>query len=169
MFMNSKKLLIYPTSKLHGESVINSYELDHDPNAAIFAAWEYSPYEWFKKVLGYVPDLIPDEHDDAFIAVFASEEDKLKFCAEFKNVLVGKASHPTEIIADPDELVKAYKNIRFAIHEFETILHEHDIFHTDREEKLADKSIVLLKVGAKLLKNIVRGRGVVGRLKDWDR
>lgn len=61
---------------------------------------------------------------------------------------------------------KAYKDIRLAIHDFEVLL-ERVAVRSDRESKLADKSIVLMKVGAKMLKRIVRERGIKGPLKVW--
>lgn len=62
---------------------------------------------------------------------------------------------------------KSYRNLRKAIKDFELAIDAQGNIKNDREDKLADKSLVILKVGAKLLKRILRERGVKGRLKDW--
>lgn len=67
----------------------------------------------------------------------------------------------------PDEMQTAYEDVRLAIKKFELLLDRTGTLRTEREDKLADKSLVVLKVGAKLLKRIVRERGIKGRLKPW--
>jgi hypothetical protein len=65
-----------------------------------------------------------------------------------------------------DEMLEAYADVRLAIKKFELAIERYGL-RSDREDKLADKSLVVLKVGAKLLKQILRERGFKGRLKPW--
>lgn len=76
-----------------------------------------------------------------------------------------KRPEPPKKPTDTEQhLLSGYQNIRLDVETVEEILgSENDL--SDFERKQLDKAVVLMRVGSKMLKTILRKRGFVGRLK----
>ncbi len=61
---------------------------------------------------------------------------------------------PTE-----DRLLRDYRNLRLDIHEMEELAAGSDANLSEDDQKDMDKAIVLMKIGAKYIKQILRRRG----------
>lgn len=72
---------------------------------------------------------------------------------------------PKEPSETEQRLLRDYQNLRLDITAVEEVLGVADSDLSEAERKRLDKAVVLMRVGAKLVKRTLRERGFLGRLK----